>query len=88
MVSTHLFSSLTSFVDDGNELTQPEPIKLNSLLKQTNLQCEISDKSLSLLDPPLNPGQEESWLNDEVINGYIELVEKYYQKEQATTEKI
>ena len=40
----------------------------------TNDLYEISEKSMGLLDTPKNKNQTESWLNDEIINGYIELV--------------
>ncbi|CAI2367922.1 unnamed protein product [Moneuplotes crassus] len=36
----------------------------------------VSSQSLSLLDPPETIGAEEYWLNDEIINGYIELIRK------------
>ena len=51
---------------------------------------EICDKSLALLDTPKNKNQTESWLNDEIINGYIELVKARQEESSAffSSEKI
>lgn len=36
----------------------------------------------------MGPGMPESWLNDEIINGYIELIKDRHRKNPATKEKL
>jgi len=48
-----------------------------------NDMYEITLKSMQLLDPPNHPNQNENWLNDEIINGYVELIKQRYQKEEG-----
>lgn len=62
-------------------------VQKNDFKHPSNLNCEISAKSLQLLDEPSDPETPESWLNDEIINGYIELVEKEYQQIQEKDRK-
>jgi len=65
------------------------PSQPKSFKGVSNNLYEISSSSLELLDSPKSKSQTESWLNDEIINAYIELVKARHESPNPpSTDKL
>ena len=79
-------------ISDGNqlypltEIIDDSPFEEDRKIEQKD-SSGITPESMSLLDPP-KYGGEGQWLNDEIINGYIKLVEERNAKTDRYNSKI